>query len=101
MFVVTEWMSTAEFYEVRGQYFGKTIKYMETNTEDYEQVWPGWATEIALMLKFWEKTNEKSWTIKGSKERMLGMKELGIEVDKEGVVDVKGSCKLLDLSSVL
>jgi hypothetical protein len=72
---------------------GKPSVYVQTSLEGFNEVWPMWAQEMGLMMKFWEEYGENSW----SGEDFLTSKELGI---KEKLVGVKETYKTTDWSYI-
>jgi NmrA-like family len=41
---------------------GKVAQYVQVDDETFNNIWPMWAEEMAVMLRFWEWAREKSWT---------------------------------------
>jgi len=72
---------------------GKPSVYIQTSLEGFNEVWPMWAQEMGLMMKFWEEYGENSW----SGEDFLTSKELGI---KEKLAGVKETYKTTDWSYI-
>jgi hypothetical protein len=72
---------------------GKPAAYVQTTSlEAFDAVFPMWGHEMGIMMQFWEKMPEKSW----SGESIITREELGLTNDEE-FVGVDEAFKTLDL----
>lgn len=68
----------------------KPAVYVKTSMADFSAIWPMWAEEMGLMLRFWDEYKEESWT---DESTVLTKDDLGISPEclsgfKEGLIDM-------------
>jgi hypothetical protein len=56
-------------------YQDKTAQYVKVNDEAYSALWPGWAEEMIVMMRYYEEYHEKSF---GGVSKILTKDELGL-----------------------
>ena len=55
---------------------GKEAVSVRTDVDTYQALWPMWAQEMGVMIRFWDEFREKSWTEPG--EKVMTRDDLGL-----------------------
>ncbi|KAK5046776.1 hypothetical protein LTR84_007129 [Exophiala bonariae] len=64
---------------------GREAIHVQISMEDYEKLWPMWATEMAAMYLWWQHEGEALWAARD--EEIIGLEDLGLK--KEDLVSTK------------
>lgn len=64
---------------------GKDAIHVQISMEDYEKLWPVWATEMAAMYMWWEHEGEALWALRS--EKVVSLEDLGL--NKQDLVSTK------------
>lgn len=68
---------------------GTEALIVRTDTETYNAMWPMWAEEMGVMMRFWDEFKDKSWTEPG--QEVITRDDLGL--DDSDFVDLATSFK--------
>jgi len=77
---------------------GKTSHYVQTSLEHFSDLWPMWGTEMGIMMKMWDEVKDKAWS---GEPGLLTKDDLGISVEKLGLVGNKGAMAEMDWKALL
>lgn len=64
---------------------GKDAVHVQISMEDYEKLWPVWATEMAAMYMWWQHEGVALWAARD--EKVVTLQDLGLK--KEDLVSTK------------
>lgn len=56
---------------------GKQAAFVRTDVSTYDSLWPMWAEEVGVMMRFWDEYRDTSWSHSG--QDVLTKEDLGIE----------------------
>jgi hypothetical protein len=54
--------TTGQLLQTWSDATGKPSLYIQAELESYNSLWPLWAEEMSIMLKFWEEAGKDSWS---------------------------------------
>lgn len=87
----TEKTTTGGLLETWGKVAGKETEFVEVGLEQYERLFPGWGSEMGVMMEFWaELSGEEQWS---GEEGILTAVDLGVE----GLGGVEEAYRSIDL----
>jgi hypothetical protein len=83
-----------EFLSTWGRLTGKQTEYVQISLAEYDRLWPVWGQEMGVMMEFWGKFGDRSW----SGEKLLTKEDLGVV---EKLVSTEEALASFDWTSVL
>lgn len=87
----TETTTTGEMLETWATAQGKKAQYLHVDEETYNNIWPQWANEMGIMMKFWDTVGNRSWSgepdiVSGEK---IGVQEAELVTLKDAFAKLK------------
>jgi len=58
----TEETTAGDMLQTWAKAQGKTAQYVQIDTQTFNAIWPMWAEELGIMMRFWNEAGDKSWS---------------------------------------